>query len=655
MDATRRIRNLGILAHVDAGKTTVTEQMLYLSGSTRAVGNVDKGTSLSDALEVEKKRGISVRASTMSFAWREVQINLIDTPGHVDFSAEVERSLRVLDCAVLVLSAVEGIQAQSEPIWDALAAMGIPTLLFINKIDRKGADVTGVFAELQRTFSPDVVLLNRADNEGFDEAGIDELSAEQTIVLIEKVAEQDDELLERYLDGKVSESQVVQAALVQAIHNRKLFPVMCGAAKSRAGIEALLDAIVCYLPDATTQVDRPVSGVVYRIDHDDRFGRIAGVRLFAGYLQTRDTVVNYTADRHEKIAQIKRSTSNKLEDVGTLAAGDIGFLCGLPDVQIGDILGEPEPVPGAYALSEPLLSVQVRPIDETEHTPLAKALQQLASEDPHLNFRWYGEERELHVKIMGAIQIEILTAILTTRFGIAAEFSDPTVIYRETPATQAYGGDSYTMPKPCWAIVNYLLEPGPRGSGIEYHTEVNVDQIKLKYQKEIEASIADALRQGIKGWEVTDLKITLVDGSDHVLHSRPGNFKLATNIALMQGLMAADTILLEPYLAYRITGPEAIVGKVTADIVEMRGSFEPAEMVAGQFVLRGRFPLATSMDYAIRLNGLAGGKAKMTLRFDGYEECPPGQGVEREYKGISPLDRSKYILLMRGAITMATT
>jgi ribosomal protection tetracycline resistance protein len=655
MDATRRIRNLGILAHVDAGKTTVTEQMLYLSGSTRAVGNVDKGTSLSDALEVEKKRGISVRASTMSFAWREVQINLIDTPGHVDFSAEVERSLRVLDCAVLVLSAVEGIQAQSEPIWDALAAMGIPTLLFINKIDRKGADVTGVFAELQRTFSPDVVLLNRADNEGFDEAGIDELSAEQTIVLIEKVAEQDDELLERYLDGKVSESQVVQAALVQAIHNRKLFPVMCGAAKSRAGIEALLDAIVCYLPDATTQVDRPVSGVVYRIDHDDRFGRIAGVRLFAGYLQTRDTVVNYTADRHEKIAQIKRSTSNKLEDVGTLAAGDIGFLCGLPDVQIGDILGEPEPVPGDYALSEPLLSVQVRPIDETEHTPLAKALQQLASEDPHLNFRWYGEERELHVKIMGAIQIEILTAILTTRFGIAAEFSDPTVIYRETPATQAYGGDSYTMPKPCWAIVNYLLEPGPRGSGIEYHTEVNVDQIKLKYQKEIEASIADALRQGIKGWEVTDLKITLVDGSDHVLHSRPGNFKLATNIALMQGLMAADTILLEPYLAYRITGPEAIVGKVTADIVEMRGSFEPAEMVAGQFVLRGRFPLATSMDYAIRLNGLAGGKAKMTLRFDGYEECPPGQGVEREYKGISPLDRSKYILLMRGAITMATT
>ena len=655
MQGKRRIRNLGILAHVDAGKTTVTEQMLYLSGSTRAVGNVDKGTSLSDTLDVEKKRGISVRASSLAFSWQDVQINLIDTPGHVDFSAEVERSLRVLDCAVLVLSAVEGIQAQSEPIWDALRAMGIPVVLFINKIDRKGADVAGVFAEMQRAFSPSMVLINGAKNEGFDEAAITELSAVQSDALHEKIAEQDDGLLERYLEGEALESSAIDAALAQATRECKVFPVLCGAAKNRAGIEALLDAIIRYFPDAETSIDKPVSGVVFRIDHDERFGRIAGVRLYAGRLQTRDTVHNHTADREEKVAQIKRSATNKYEDVGELAAGDIGFLCGLPDVQIGDILGDPEPVPGDYALSEPLLSVQVRPLNDADHTALAKALQQLSSEDPHLNFKWYSEERELHVKIMGAIQTEILTAILATRFGIQAEFSDPTVVYRETPAGAGYGADSYTMPKPCWAIVKYLLEPGARGSGIEYHSEVNVDKIKLKFQNEIAASIADALKQGIKGWEVTDLKITLVDGSDHVVHSRPGNFKLATNIALMQGLTATDTILLEPFIAYRITGPEAIVGKVTSDIIEMRGTFEPAEMSEGQFVLQGRFPLATSMDYAIRLSGLAGGKAKMTLGFDGYEECPPGLGVEREYKGISPLDRSKYILLMRGAITLATT
>lgn len=651
MKAGRWIRNLGILAHVDAGKTTVTEQMLYLSGSTRAAGNVDKGTSLSDSLEVEKRRGISVRASALSFVWRDVQINLIDTPGHVDFSAEVERSLRVLDCAVLVLSAVEGIQAQSGPIWEALEALGIPVLVFVNKIDRMGSDALGICAEVQRVFSLDAVLVNGVENEGGDEAVVAELTPKQYGELTEQVAEQDDALLERYLEGEALEREVVEAGLAQATRARRLFPVLCGAAKNRVGIEALLDAIVDYLPAANTDCERPVSGVVFRIDHDERLGRVAGVRLYAGRLQTRDVVVNYTAGREEKVAQIKRSATNKYEDSGVLAAGDIGFLCGMPEVQVGDILGDPGPVPGDYALGEPLLSVQVRPEDEADHTALAKALQQLSSEDPHLNFRWFSEERELHVKIMGAIQTEILTEILQTRFGIAAAFSEPTVVYKETPASVGYGEESYTMPKPCWAIVKYLLEPGPRDSGVEYRSEVSVDKIKQKYQNEIAASIDAGLKQGIKGWEVTDLRITLVDGSDHVLHSRPGNFILATNIALMRGQVATDTMLLEPMIAFRIAGPEGIVGKVTADIIAMRGTFEPAEMIAGGFVLRGRWPLATSMDYAIRLSAQSGGKAKLALRFDGYEACPEGLGVTREYRGISPLDRSKYILLMRGAIT----
>ena len=647
----RRIRNLGIVAHVDAGKTTVTEQMLYLSGATRAAGNVDKGTSLSDALEVEKKRGISVRASALSFAWKGVQVNLIDTPGHVDFSAEVERSLRVLDCAVLVLSAVEGVQAQSEPLWDALEALGIPVIVFVNKIDRMGSDVAGVVAEVQRVFSKDAVLVNGVAEEGFDAAGLAALEAEQYGELVETVAERDDGLLERYLEGGTLEPEEIEHALAAATGARGLFPVLCGAAKNRVGIEELLDAIAAYFPDAGTDAQAPVSGVVFRIDHDDRLGRVAGVRMYAGRLATRDVVENYTAGREEKVAQIKRSATAKLEDVGVLEAGDIGFLCGLPAARIGDVLGDPAPVPGDYALSEPLLSVQVVPAEEADHAALAKALQQLASEDPHLNFRWYAEERELHVKIMGAIQTEILTEILRTRFGIAARFGEPTVVYKETPAGEGYGEESYTMPKPCWAIVKYRLEPLPRGSGVEYHSEVSVDQIKLKYQREIEASIGEALKQGIKGWEVTDLKITLVDGSDHVLHSRPGNFKLATNIALMQGQVATDTKLLEPMIGYRIAGPEEIVGKVTADIIEMRGIFEPAQMGAGSFVLEGRFPLATSMDYAIRLSAMSGGKAKLALRFAGYEECPEGLGIEREYRGISPLDRSKYILLMRGAIT----
>jgi ribosomal protection tetracycline resistance protein len=651
--AGRRIRNLGILAHVDAGKTTLTEDLLFLSGSLRSLGSVDKGTSLSDGLEVERKRGISVRASALSFAWQGVQINLIDTPGHVDFSSEVERALRVLDAAVLVLSAVEGLQAQTEPLWQALAARQIPVLLFINKIDRLGANAAAVLGQVRRALSPEVILLNQPEDEGFPEAGIAPLSPALERELREKVAATDEELLGLYLDEKPLPLAAVQRSLAAATARRALFPVLCGAAKTQVGVRELLDAIVAYLPDAPTQDEAQLSGVIFRLDHDPKLGRIAGVRLYTGSLKTRDLVENFTAGRSEKITQIKKAHLSRYEDTGLLRAGEIGFLCGLPQAQIGDILGEPGPVPDNYTLSEPLLSVQVQPQDEADHTRLAEALQQLASEDPHLSFRWVPEERELHVKIMGVIQTEILTEILASRFGLQARFSAHTVVYKETPARAAWGEDAYTMPKPCWAIVKFRLEPGPRGSGIHYASTVATNDIKQKYQHETAAAIPEALKQGIKGWEVTDLKITLAEGSDHVLHSRPGDFIIATHLALMKGLAAADTLLLEPILAFQISAPKEYLGKVCADIVQLRGSFEPAALSEDQFELRGRFPLATSMDYAVRLGSLTGGRAKLSLRFACYEECPPGTGVSRPYRGISPLDRPKYILKMRGAITLS--
>ncbi len=653
MAEPRRIRNLGILAHVDAGKTTLTEDLLFLSGSLRSLGSVDKGTSLSDGLEVERKRGISVRASTLSFAWQGVRINLIDTPGHVDFSSEVERALRVLDGAVLVLSAVEGLQAQTEPLWKALEARQIPVLLFINKIDRMGADAAGVLAQLRHTLSPEMVLLNQPGNEGFPEAGITPLDPDLQRELLEKVAATDEQLLELYLDERPLPPDAVQHALAAATARRALFPVLCGAAKTQTGVRELLDAIVRYLPDASTDDEAPLSGVVFRLDHDPKLGRIAGVRLYTGSLKTRDLVENFTASRSEKITQIKKIFLHKYEDTGLLRAGEIGFLCGMPQVQIGDILGDPGPVPGNYALSEPLLSVQVQPQDEADHPRLAEALQQLASEDPHLSFRWVPEERELHVKIMGVIQTEILTEILADRFGLQARFSAPTVVYKETPAKPAWAADAYTMPKPCWAIVRFLIEPAPRGSGISYSSTVATNDIKQKYQHEVAAAIPDALKQGIRGWEVTDLKLTLVEGSDHVLHSRPGDFIIATNLALMKGLAEADTLLLEPILAFQITAPKEFLGKICADLVHLRGTFEPATLSPTQFHLQGSFPLATSMDYAVRLGSLTGGKAQLAQRFDRYELCPPGTGVSRPYKGISPLDRPKYILKMRGAITLS--
>ena len=406
-----------------------------------------------------------------------------------------------------------------------------------------------------------------------------------------------------------------------------------------------------HFPNADTQTEAPLSGAVFRLDHDPKLGRIAGVRLYRGQIKTRDSVYNTTAERIEKITQIKKPVLNKFEDTGILQAGDIGFVCGMPDVQIGDILGDPVPIPGACALGAPLLSVQVIPEDEADHTALAEALQKLASEDPHLNFQWFPDERELHVKIMGVIQTEILTEILSTRFGLSTRFSEPTVIYRETPSRSGFGAERYTMPKPCWAIVTYRIEPGEGGSGLVFASEVRTSDIGQKYQNEIAKNLYEAVHQGPKGWVVTDLKITLVDGSDHVLHSRPGNFRLATNIAILRGLTDIGNTLLEPFLAYRITGPEEFVGKISSDIIAMRGTLEPPDMADGRFTLRGRVPLSTSMNYAVRLGSQSGGKATLGVRFDGYEPCADELGIVRPYKGICPLDRSKYILKMRGAIT----
>ncbi len=652
MSTRPRIRNVGILAHVDAGKTTLTEAMLHVSGSIAEAGRVDKGTSHSDGLDVERRRGISVRASSLSFDWREVHFQLIDTPGHVDFSAEVERSLRVLDGAVLVISAVDGIQTQTETIWRALEARGLPVCIFLNKTDSVGADAAAVVAQLKAEFSPDLVWLNRAVGEGDGGVALIDLDDAEWAEVIEAVAATDEPLLDQWLahDGDL-EAEQWQPVLADAVADRRLFPVVCGAAKSGLGVEAVLDAIVRYLPDAPAAVDAPLSAVVFRLDHDAKLGRVAGVRLFAGKIRTRDRLDNVTAARQEQVTQIKRMRLGRYEDSPELGAGDIGFLCGLPEVRIGDILGDPSAVPGGYTLSAPLLSVQVTPDDAADFAPLAAALQQLSSEDPHLDFRWFQDERELHVRIMGTVQTEILTEILQTRFGLGAQFSAATVIYKETPATAGEGAESYTMPKPCWAIVRFELEPALRDSGISYRSQVGKSDIDPKYQNEIANRIAHALEQGPKGWEVTDLSITLAEGCHHLLHSRPGDFKLATDMAILKGLVATETKLLEPMLAFRIRAPEQYIGKVTGDVVGMRGSFEPATIDSGQFTLTGRVPLATSMEYAIRLSSVTGGRGALFTSFDGYQDCPPEQGVERAYKGISPLDRAKYILWWRGAIT----
>jgi ribosomal protection tetracycline resistance protein len=345
----------------------------------------------------------------------------------------------------------------------------------------------------------------------------------------------------------------------------------------------------------------------------------------------------------------------RVEDTGKVEAGDIAGICGLAGARVGDILvsgqgqgqGQVRDLP---LLTAPLISVQIRAVNQKNYPALAEAMMELAEEDPSLDFEWLREEGELHVKVMGWIQMEVLERILADRFGIAARFENPTVIYLETPATIGEGFVRYWMPKPCWAILKFRIEPGERGSGIIYKSIVPVNDVQQKYQNEVERTIAIALKQGIKGWEVTDLKITLTEGEDHPVHSRAGDFTIATPMGIMNGLVNTGTTLLEPMIRFRINAPEELLGPVTSDITRIRGSFESPEIDNGRFTLEGVFPLATSLDFPVKLSSRSGGRARISTHFSCYRECTDDQGIIRPYKGISPLDTAKYILKARKAI-----
>lgn len=655
MASTNKTINIGIVAHVDAGKTSITELFLYKSGIIRSIGSVDKGTSQSDSLAVEKERGISVRSTSASFEWNHFKINLIDTPGHVDFSSEVERSLRALDCAILVLSAVEGVQAHADTLWKALRKMNIPTLIFINKIDRMGADTDSVIQEINKELTRDVVIMQSVQHEGSNDASIIDICGTDSIKdlpedFIESILNNDEALMDSYLNNESLTTEDLRKSMAAQVLNNKLFLLLFGSAKFDIGIRELLDAITQYMPVAEGDPSAAVSGIVYKVEHDKTIGRIASVRLYSGSLKNRDVIFNATQEKEEKISQIRKLQGQKYEDIGTLYAGDTAALCGLSSVRAGDIIGTAEGINKAISLHAPLLSVNITPEKPDDYSILVKAMQMLTDEDPLIDLIWLKDERELHIKIMGIIQLEVLENIMEERFHLKVSFGKPVVIYKETPATTGEAYEAYTMPKPCWAIVRFKIEPGDRGSGVVYHSEMGVNKIAKRYQHEIARTIPLALKQGIHGWEVTDLKITLIGGEHHNIHSRAGDFAVATPMAIMNGLKDIGTILLEPMLAFTITGPEDSLGRIISGLTQLRAQVGNPLLSDDKFSLTGTIPVATSLDYAAKLSAITGGKGKLATQFSGYRECLLELGATTAFRGISPLDRSKYILKARKAI-----
>lgn len=646
-------RNIGIVAHVDAGKTTLTEMMLYNGGTIRLAGSVDKGTAHTDSMEVERERGISVKAAEATIEYKDTVIHLIDTPGHVDFSAEVERALRILDGAVVVVSAVEGVQPQTEIYFKALKALGIPVIFFVNKIDRIGADIRRVEEDIKRLLVSDVIPLQEVI---YNEAVIhlqSKINCKDSTSkdIVEFIAERDEEFLEKYLIGEVIDKNDLLDKLKYYVSQKSAYPIFYGSALKGIGVEEVIEGIIEFLPPPQFYEDSELSAVVYKITQSKRFGKLCFIRLYSGSIKSRDDIFNFSKDITEKVTQIKKVVGLKLIDCSEVTGGELACISGLNYAGIGDVIGEPKHVKKITNIANPILTIQVLPQKESELIALVDALTELEEEDPLMKLQWIKEKREINIQIMGVIQLEVLKRLLQQRYNLEVEFGQPSVIYKETITETGYGFDAYTMPKPCWAILKFEMEPLAPGSGILYSSIVRTEKIKQRYQNEVEKRVPEALKQGLYGWEVTDIKITLIAGEDHYMHTHPGDFIVATPMALMNGLQNIGTTILEPFIKFRISVPEDIGGKVLTDIINMRGEFTNPIIDNGNFTVEGEMPVATSLEYSIRLSMISGGKGTMTTSFSNYRPCPLELAKTRERIGVNPLERAKYILSIRNALT----
>ncbi len=676
MDA-HNFRNLGILAHVDAGKTTLTEQLLYTAGVIREAGSVDAGTTRTDSMAVERKRGISVRSATASLTWNDACINIIDTPGHVDFAGEVERCLEALDFAILVVSAPDGVKAHTENLLHALEVTGLPRLVFINKIDRAGADVEKIYKELRAVTEGRTVYMpvTAGVRCGLEDCGIEPVSL--TDSALEALAEWDEDLAERFLMEEALTDTELAEKLPAAIRETRITPVLCGCAKKGLGIRELLEFCTRWMPDASHKQTDELSGVIFKIEHDKTMGKIAHVRLFGGTVKNRDAlavvepleaekeegtkapdaedaipVEDSTADAKDKVSQIRKHQGGRYTDAGQVDAGDIGALCGLTGARVGRYVGSVTPV-RRYALAHPLLRVQVTPADDAPDAlpRLADALRELSDEEPYIDAKWENGQSEIVIHLTGSVQSEIIETLLAERYGLKANFSAPTVIYKETPTRKGQGYADYTMPKPCWAVVQFLFEPMPRGYGVSYHGRLPSNQCFYKYQSHIHRSFMDCLEQGIHGWEVTDFRCTLIGGQHHTIHTHPLDFFVCTPMAFLNGLVNCGSTLLEPLLQMRLTAPAELAGKLITEVVQGGGEYDSPFLTADTVVLDSIVPLAKFMDFPTKLASFSSGKAVCQTQFYGYRECKPGEGCDAPRRGVNPLDRAKWILWARGAMT----
>ena len=591
----KRVLNVGLLAHVDAGKTTLSESILYQSGAIRNLGRVDHQDAFLDTDEMERERGITIFSKQAVLAWKDTEITLLDTPGHVDFSAEMERVLQVLDCAVLVISGADGVQGHTETLWKLLTRYGIPVFLFVNKMDQEGTDCGKLLAELKSRFS-----------EGCIDFGRVETGAEE---VIEEIAVCDEQTMEEYLE----KGSVAAASIRRLVAERKIFPCYFGSALHLQGVEELMNGICTY----QMQKEYPAAfgAKVYKIARDGQGNRLTYLKVTGGTLKVKDVI----GENGDKVNQIRVYSGEKYELLSEADAGKVCAVTGLAETYPGQGLGAEKD--SELPILEPVLTYRIiLPDDCNVHTML-RDLKLLEEEEPELHVVWIEKSQEIHVQLMGDVQIEILQRIIKERFGVLVEFGEGSIVYKETIAAPVEGVGHFE-PLRHYAEVHLRLEPGERGSGMQFDSECSEDVLDRNWQRLVLTHLEEKEHKGVlTGSVITDMKITLTSGKAHLKHTEGGDFRQATYRAVRQGLKKAESVLLEPYYEFRIELPSENVGRAMTDIQNRFGKFEAPETLGEMTVLTGIAPVSTLSGYQKDVIAYTGGRGRISLTLKGYDLC----------------------------------
>jgi ribosomal protection tetracycline resistance protein len=654
-----RTLNLGILAHVDAGKTTLTERLLYAAGVIDEIGTVDRGTTQTDSLALEQKRGITIKSAVVSFAIGGVEINLIDTPGHPDFIAEVERVLGVLDGAVLVVSAVEGVQAQTRVLMRTLRRLGIPTIIFVNKIDRSGARFEGLLHGIAEKLTPEIVSMGSVSGLGTRDALCTlygDAEPEFVLGLTELLAEHDDALLAEYVDdAKISYSRLRRELAAQTGRGL-VHPVYFGSAVTGAGVDALISGITGLLPVAEGDPDAPVSGTVFKVERGLSGEKVAYVRLFSGTVRVRDPLP-FSEGHEAKVTAIGVFEHGSSVRRGSVRAGEIGKLSGLGEVRIGDEVGVPREAP-RHHFAPPTLETVVVPSCPEDKGELHVALTLLADQDPLIQLRQDDGRRELYVSLYGEVQKEVLGATLADEFGLDVTFRETTPICVERPAgTGAAVEIIDTESNPFLATVGLRVDPGSPGTGARFRLEKSVHgTMPAAFFAAVEETVKEALRAGLYGWEVIDCTVTMThtgywprqshshQGFDKSMSSTAGDFRNLTRLVLMEALKQAGTRVCEPVHRFHLEIPTDTFGPTSSLLARLRAVPRTQEITGASYALEGEIPASRIHELEQQLPALTRGEGVLLESdFDRYREVR-GEVPTRPRTDHNPLDREEYLL-----------